>query len=434
MARAAQNDTNTTQTKSRLGRGLSSLIGAPVPVEPPAPPEVPASQTTVKKELPASGAAASTRPSAPGAGGSSPTPHKHSAAPASPSDQRRLAYLGLDDIAPSPFQPRMQMDEASLRELADSIRTAGVMQPIVVRFSASPSRSREGAGGGGAPPPAPNPRDPPGRASRRAGRARGPPPPRGGGGGGGGSSPPYELIAGERRWRASRLAGLELVPAVVVSIDDETAAQWALVENIQREDLNPVDKARAFRTLAERFGLSHAQIAQRMGVDRSTVANFVRLTDLEPDILDLLAHAKLTVGHAKALLSLPEGETRRLFAHSAHKGDWTVRVLEREAANELSAIAEGRADDRLAMRLERGLITGDASLVTPRAKSGGGASEPTSERPAQIVSLEKSLSDHLGSKVAIKAKPGASRGKIVIEFYDLDHFDSVMEKLGYKGD
>ena len=396
MARAAQNDTNTTQTKSRLGRGLSSLIGAPVPVEPPAPPEVPASQTTVKKELPASGAAASTRPSAPGAGGSSPTPHKHSAAPASPSDQRRLAYLGLDDIAPSPFQPRMQMDEASLRELADSIRTAGVMQPIVVRFSASPSRSREGAGGG--------------------------------------SSPPYELIAGERRWRASRLAGLELVPAVVVSIDDETAAQWALVENIQREDLNPVDKARAFRTLAERFGLSHAQIAQRMGVDRSTVANFVRLTDLEPDILDLLAHAKLTVGHAKALLSLPEGETRRLFAHSAHKGDWTVRVLEREAANELSAIAEGRADDRLAMRLERGLITGDASLVTPRAKSGGGASEPTSERPAQIVSLEKSLSDHLGSKVAIKAKPGASRGKIVIEFYDLDHFDSVMEKLGYKGD
>ncbi|MBX3353379.1 MAG: ParB/RepB/Spo0J family partition protein [Phycisphaeraceae bacterium] len=396
MARAAQNDTNTTQTKSRLGRGLSSLIGAPVPVEPPAPPEVPASQTTVKKELPANGAAASTRPSAPGAGGASPTPHKHSAAPASPSDQRRLAYLGLDDIAPSPFQPRMQMDEASLRELADSIRTAGVMQPIVVRFSASPSRSREGAGGG--------------------------------------SSPPYELIAGERRWRASRLAGLELVPAVVVSIDDETAAQWALVENIQREDLNPVDKARAFRTLAERFGLSHAQIAQRMGVDRSTVANFVRLTDLEPDILDLLAHAKLTVGHAKALLSLPEGETRRLFAHSAHKGDWTVRVLEREAANELSAIAEGRADDRLAMRLERGLITGDASLVTPRAKSGGGASEPASERPAQIVSLEKSLSDHLGSKVAIKAKPGASRGRIVIEFYDLDHFDSVMEKLGYKGD
>lgn len=387
MARAAQNDTNTTQTKSRLGRGLSSLIGAPVPVEPPAPPEVPASQTTVKKELPSNGAAASTRPSAPGAGGSSPTPHKHSAAPASPSDQRRLAYLGLDDIAPSPFQPRMQMDEASLRELADSIRTAGVMQPIVVRA-----------------------------ATERA------------------SSTPYELIAGERRWRASRLAGLELVPAVVVTIDDETAAQWALVENIQREDLNPVDKARAFRTLAERFGLSHAQIAQRMGVDRSTVANFIRLTDLEPDILDLLAHAKLTVGHAKALLSLPEGETRRLFAHSAHKGDWTVRVLEREAANELSAIAEGRTDDRLAMRLERGLITGDASLVTPRAKSGGGASEPTSERPAQIVSLEKSLSDHLGSKVAIKAKPGASRGKIVIEFYDLDHFDSVMEKLGYRGE
>lgn len=279
-------------------------------------------------------------------------------------DGRRLVYLPLDAIAPSPFQPRSAVREDALRELAASIRASGVMQPIVVRRA---------------------------------------------------SSDRYELIAGERRWRASKLAGLATIPAVLAEVDDRTAAEWALVENIQREDLNPVDRARAFRTLADTFGLSHAQVAERVGLDRATVTNLVRLTELEPEVLDLLAEGRISAGHGKALLSAPAGPSRVALARRVADEQWSVRALEDHArAASTAPTAPGMGAG----------APGASNEKRP-------APTATRERSAQVVALEKQLSEHLSSKVRIKARPGATKGRIEIEFYDLDHFDSLMDRLGF---
>ncbi len=365
MASAPAKGTNKDRTQSRLGRGLASLVGAPVSVDPPAP----AAQPTAKKapapnvlrqqaELVRPGAKPAPQPVA-------DAPSEADAAP----DARRLVYLPLDAIAASPFQPRSNAAEANLAELARSIRESGVMQPVVVRERFTSDSPREG---------------------KR-----------------------YELVAGERRLRASQLAGLHTIPAIVVVIDDRTAAEWGLVENIQREDLNPVDRARAFRSLAENFQLTHGQIAERVGLDRASVANAVRLTELEPAILDMLADNRLTAGHGKALLAAAPGSPRLALAKRAHGEEWSVRALEQHIRAESAAVTNGAGG------------------------SGGGGDKPTSadaakkERSAQVVSLEKQLSDHLSSKVRIKARPGANKGRIEIEFYDLDHFDSLMDKLGF---
>ena len=361
MASAPAKNTNKDRTSSRLGRGLASLVGAPVSVEPPAPD----AQPTAKK-APAPDVlrqqAELVRPSA------KPEPEPAAAetpdAPAAPGDARRLIYLPLDAVAASPFQPRSNTAEANLAELARSIRESGVMQPVVVRERFASDTPREGAR--------------------------------------------YELVAGERRLRASRLAGLDAIPSIVVVIDDRTAAEWALVENIQREDLNAVDRARAFRALAENFELTHGQIAERVGLERASVANAVRLTELEPAILDMLADNRLTAGHGKALLAATAGAPRLALAKRAHSEEWSVRALAQHIRAESAA-----------------------------APSGGGGGEKQSadaakkERSAQVVSLEKQLSDHLSSKVRIKARPGANKGRIEIEFYDLDHFDALMDKLGF---
>jgi ParB family chromosome partitioning protein len=216
----------------------------------------------------------------------------------------------------------------------------------------------------------------------------------------------YELIAGERRWRASKLADLRVIPAVVVEIDDRTAAEWALVENIQREDLNAVDRARAFRALAERFSMTHGQVAQRVGLDRATVANSIRLTELEPQILDMLARDEITAGHARALLSAAPGASRIDLAQRAHSGAWSVRALEEH-------------------------IRGTANTAPGSSPIAPANNASKKERSAQIVALEKQLAEHLSTKVRIKARPGASKGRIEIEFYDLDHFDSLMDRIGF---
>jgi ParB family chromosome partitioning protein len=365
MASAPAKNTNKDRTSSRLGRGLSSLIGAPVSVEPPATD----AQLPVRK-APAPDVlrqqAELVRPSRPAAPEAAPVAAESDPDETfTPPDGRRLIYIPLDALAASPFQPRSNPADSNLAELARSIRESGVMQPIVVRERYT--------------------RDDPKPGAR------------------------YELVAGERRWRASLLAGLNTIPAVVVVIDDRTAAEWALVENIQREDLNAVDRARAFRSLAETFELTHAQIAERVGLDRASVANAVRLTELEPAILDMLADNRLTAGHGKALLAAAPGAARLALAKRAHGEEWSVRTLEQHI----------RAD----------------SAAAANTKSGGGA-QPSAdaakkERSAQVVSLEKQLSDHLSSKVRIKARPGANKGRIEIEFYDLDHFDALMDKLGF---
>ena len=257
-----------------------------------------------------------------------------------------VVQLGIDEIIPNKYQPRISVHPTALAELAASIRQTGVMQPVIVRP----------ADGGG-----------------------------------------YELVAGERRWRAAMEAGLGTIPAIVRELSDEQSAEWALIENVQREDLNPVERARAFANLSDRFGLTHAQIAERVGIDRTSVTNLLRILDLEPRVLDLVGDGRLSLGHAKALLAFPPGEGRVRVAQAAVRDSWSVRRVE--------AAARG-------------------------AGGSGGGDRP--KRPANLVELERQLGEHLGTKVHIMADRKGEKGRIALEFYSLEHFDGLMAKMGFE--
>jgi len=325
----------------RLGRGLSSLMGEPVAVPVP---------------QPSSDAAAE------------PPPGAAPAAPNAAADQdstERLRIIDINDIIPNKYQPRSAFDQESLGRLAESIRSTGVMQPIVVR--------RISGGGGGADAP---------------------------------SGARWELVAGERRWRAAAMAGLSRIPAVATALTDREAAEWSLVENLQREDLNAMERAWAFRRLQEEFGMSQTDIAEGVGLDRSSVANLVRLTDLEPPLQDLVAEGLLSFGHARALLSVPAGDGRLRLAERSRKGGWSVRRLESEA----SSAAAGGAD------------------------SAAGRAEPDPERDLRDASrrdLERRLSEHLGTRVQLQLQGDGRKGRLVIQFFDLDQFDGLMSRIGF---
>jgi len=258
----------------------------------------------------------------------------------------------LAAIFPNGQQPRKVFDDAALARLADSIRVAGVIQPVLVRRNS-------------------------------------------------GGAETFELVAGERRWRAAKLAGLERIPAIVAEITDEQSAEWALIENIQREDLNAMERARALKGLMDRFGVSAAHLAERVGLDRTTVVNFVRLTELEGQIQKLIEDQRLSGGHGKALLMAPAGDDRVSLARIAAEQKWSVRRTELEAARR----------------------------VKPRPSAPAGDGERTA---AVIDDLERRLSVHLGTKVQIHSQRGGTRGRVVVEYYDLDHFDSLMSKIGFR--
>lgn len=255
-----------------------------------------------------------------------------------------IAMVPVGQIVASPFQPRRSFDEAALSRLAESIRQSGMMQPVLVR--------------------------------RRSGG--------------------FELVAGERRWRAAQRAGLSAVPVIVRELTDEESAQFALVENVQREDLNPIERAHAFRGLADRFGMTQAQIAERVGIERPTVANLLRLIELEPEVQGMIERGELSGGHGKALLAAGPGRARIELAARAAAEGWSVRKLEQAAK--------------------------------PRS---GGTPAPAS-RLASLIDLEKQLGEHLGTKVSIRADRTGKRGRIEIDFYGLDHFDGLMLKLGFQ--
>ncbi|GJM18300.1 MAG: chromosome partitioning protein ParB [Phycisphaeraceae bacterium] len=275
-------------------------------------------------------------------------------APAGDGSNGSFVRVLIGSVAASPFQPREAVDEAALDELADSVRRSGVIQPIVVR------RSGEG----------------------------------------------YELIAGERRWRAAQRAGLEHVPAVVRDVDDRTAAEWALVENVQRRDLNPVERARAFRRLVDEFGLTHGEIAQTAGIKRPTVANTIRLLDLGDDLLALVASGALSAGHAKVLLSVPD-TTRRseLGVRCAHE-EWSVRRLEEEVGNKQSGGAESG---------------GAPTPNNPGAPAHGSVA---------LRDLERRIGEHLGTRARLKTSASGEKGSLSVEFYGLDHFEDLLSRLG----
>lgn len=255
-----------------------------------------------------------------------------------------LRELAIDEIVPNPFQPREEFDEGAIAALADSIEQVGVLQPVLVRPDA--------AGG-------------------------------------------YQLIAGERRWRASRQAGLTVIPAIVREIQDVTALQHALVENLHRLDLNALEEAAAYRQLIDDFGLTQEELAQRVGRSRPAVANTLRLLQLPPAIQGLLIDGRLAAGHARALLSVEDREHQQTLARQAVDEGWSVRQVE----DAVKAGAAGKAP-----RPEAGPVPG-----------------PT--RPAALLELEELLSDHLETRVSVQT--GAKRGKIVIEFADLDDLERI---------
>lgn len=222
-------------------------------------------------------------------------------------------------------------------------------------------------------------------------------------GGDASSTATYELVAGERRWRAAKLAGLTHVPALVRDLTDEDSAEWAIVENVQREDLNPIERAWAFRSLVETFGLTHGQIAERIGIERPTVANFIRLTELEETIQGMISAHRLTLGHGKVLLGCPPGELRTKLAERAINESWNIKRLEREV----------------------GELTGTPIEPAPAIA----AAKPI--RSAALDDLEKRLGQYLGTKVHLNTDRSGSRGRLTVEFYGLDHFDGMMSKIGF---
>ena len=227
------------------------------------------------------------------------------------------------------------------------------------------------------------------------------------GSGSGSTGGRYELIAGERRWRAAKLAGLDRVPVIIRELTDEKSAEWALIENIHRKDLNAMERAEAMASLLSRFGMSQLALAEKLGLERSTVANMVRLIDLEPEIRELIAADRLGAGHGKALLSMVPGEGRVATAQAAAEGGWSVRRLE-SAAKGASAKPSTTED------------AGAASIGTQRA--------------AVISSLERKLSDQLGTRVKIKTNATGTKGRLEIAFFGLDHFEGLVKTLGVSGD
>ena len=202
-----------------------------------------------------------------------------------------LVQVDIDLIDPSPYQPRTRFREEALEELARSIRASGIVQPLIVR-----------------------------RVGSR-----------------------YQLIAGERRWRAAQRAAFSRVPAVLRDVRDEMALEMTLVENLQREDLNPIEQAHAFERLSNEFHLTQEQAAERTGKDRATIANAVRLLKLEEPIQDLIEEGRLTAGHGRALLAIPDAKTRLELARRIARGGMTVRQVERLAARGLKQKADPSA-------------------------------------------------------------------------------------------
>ena len=262
-----------------------------------------------------------------------------------------LHSLPVDALTAGKYQPRKHWDEDKLAELAESIKAQGVIQPIVVREIAD-----------------------------HGGRT-------------------YEIIAGERRWRASKQAGLAEVPVVVREVDDRTVVAMALIENIQREDLNPLEEANALQRLIDEFDLTHAQAAEAVGRSRAAVSNLLRLLELPPAIRALVESRRLEMGHARALLTLAPELAAKLAADAAEHG-WSVRAVEHRAQQ----FALGRVPE-------------------------GKRARPNKAKPqADIVSLERELAESLNTKVNVLHGRGG-KGRLVIHYSDLDALDGVLEKL-----
>ena len=293
--------------KSRLGRGLDSLVSAESLA--PAPARLPAAE-----------------------------------APARPGS---VQFIPLDQIRPNPLQPRSAIDPAGLAGLVDSLRTSGLLQPILVR------RHNDA----------------------------------------------FQIIAGERRWRAAKQAGLNSIPAIVREASEGDMLEIALIENLQRTDLTPIDRAAAYAAYMSGLSLTQAQASHRLGQDRATIANYVRLLDLDKDVREFLIQGKISMGHARALLALSEPPDQRKLA----------RLI---------------AEKNLSVRRTEALVRSSLSLSKATTLS----VEDLAKR-ANLRELEDRLSRRLGRRVRIRSRASGEKGEIIINFGSLDEFDELVAKL-----
>jgi ParB family chromosome partitioning protein len=318
-----------TQKKASLGRGLADLLGSskarattpptPVSITPPA----------------AEAAQSTTQPSA---------------TPSSPRGDE-LAHLPVDTLTRGKYQPRVDLRQEALEELAISIRNQGVIQPIVVR---------------------PLPNAAPG-------------------------APRYEIIAGERRWRAAQIAGLGTIPAVIRRVPDEAAIAMALIENIQREDLNPLEEARALERLIAEFGVTHEQAADAVGRSRAAVSNLLRLLQLAPEVAEMVEKRQLEMGHARALLALTNRREQVLAAQRVVRENLSVRQTENLVRETLS----------------------------PAPKTQGATPSTAQQPDPNVRALQQDLAERLGAKVLIQQGSGG-KGKLVIAYNSLDELDGIL--------
>ena len=265
----------------------------------------------------------------------------------SPQDNEELREIEIDLIQPGEQQPRTSFDEAKLEELAQSIRASGIIQPLLVR--------------------------------RRGGR--------------------FELVAGERRWRAAQLAGLGRVPAIVREIPDENLLELALIENIQRQELNAIEEANAYRRLIESLGLTQEEVATRVGRDRTFITNYLRILKLPNEIQSLLEQEKLTFGHARALLGVSDPQLQRRFAQRICKHNWSVRETE--------------------------------SRIRTLTREQQASSAPAPPQPADpnVRAAEAKLRRRLGTQVRIVSAKSGTAGRIEIEFYSAEDLNRLYDLL-----
>jgi len=257
-----------------------------------------------------------------------------------------LRELPLASISPNPYQARAVWNEQDLLELSESIKANGVIQPIIVR----PFQGK------------------------------------------------YQLIAGERRFRAAEMAALAKIPAIVRQVSEEQLFEWSLIENIHRRDLNAIERAKAYQRYVSAFGLTQVQAGERLGEDRSVIANYLRLLDLPEELKQMLVDGRLSMGHARAILSLPTDELRRKLANRALAGRLSVREVER--------------------------------LVRKYQEQNNTAKPNGRTKAPHIVDLENKLCRHLGTRVCIETKRNGQRGRILIDFDSLDEFDRITDALG----
>lgn len=270
-----------------------------------------------------------------------------------------LQELAVDLIRPNPYQPRQNFDEDSFDGLVESVRELGVLQPVLVRAS----------------------------------------------------DDGYELIAGERRLRAAKRVGLQTVPVVIRTADDVGSLETALVENLHRQDLNPLEEAAAYQQLIDDFGYTQDRVAQRVGRSRSAVANLLRLFQLSPAVQKLVGENLLTAGHAKALLGHPDRAYQESLAKRAVSDQLTVRDLEALVRERLEL--EAKLDD-------------EPTEVQPPDTGGDHEDRPVL-RPPGLLELEELLADHLDTRVAVTMT--ARRGKVVIDFANLEDLERIYRRI-----